>query len=157
MPSPCIQPTCTSIHPVTGNVVGGGANCEDEVTPPAPPVITTTMVTAAARVVPPNPPHVEPGTLSYVHIPNNYWTETAAVNDAVTMLGVTIPLRWTPTGTTWNFGDGRGTGNGIQGADLGAPGAVEHAYRRQGSYDITTTTTYDLTFVMPGRVRRRSS
>ena len=51
VPSPCIQPTCTSIHPVTGNVVGGGANCEDEVTPPAPPVITTAMVIAAARVV----------------------------------------------------------------------------------------------------------
>ena len=40
---------------------------------------------------------------------------------------------------------------GVEGADVGAPGAVEHAYARQGSYAITTTTTYDLTFVLPGQ------
>jgi hypothetical protein len=121
--------------------------------PPPPPQITTAMVTEAARVTAPtNAPHVEPGTVSYVNIPNNYWTETATVNDAVTILGVTIPLRWTPTSTTWNFGDGgTGAGDGIQGADVGAPGAIEHAYSRQGSYDITTTTTYNLSFVLPGQ------
>ena len=32
----------------------------------------------------------------------------------------------------------------------GAPDALEHSYTRQGSYDISTTTSYDLTFVLPG-------
>jgi hypothetical protein len=139
VPAPCIQP-------VNQPPAVPGA-------PPAPPQITVQMVTAAASATAPaNPPHVEPGTVSYVNIPNNYWTESNTVNEAVTVLGRTIPLRWTPTSTTWSFGDGgTASGDGIQGADLGAPGAVEHPYGRQGSYDITTTTTYDLTFVLPGQ------
>ena len=55
------------------------------------------MVIEAARVdAPSNPPHVEPGTVSYVNIPNNYWAEAPTVNDSVTVVGVTIPLGWTP-------------------------------------------------------------
>lgn len=121
--------------------------------PPGPPQITTAMVTAAATAVAPtNPPHVEPGLVSYVHVPNNYWADAPTVNNAVTILGVTIPLRWTPVSTTWSFGDGSSaTGNGIAGADLGAAGTVEHAYDRQGSYAITTATAYDLTFTIPGQ------
>ena len=121
--------------------------------PPARPQITAAMVTAAASVVAPtSPPHVEPGEVSYVHVPNNYWTDAPTVNNSLTLLGVTIPLRWTPVATTWNFGDGSSaTGNGVAGANVGAPGAVEHAYDRQGSYDITTSTAYNLTFVLPGQ------
>jgi len=121
--------------------------------PPARPQVTTEMVTEAARVVAPtSPPHVEPGTVSYVNIPNNYWTESATVRDSVTVLGQRIPLVWTPTGTTWDFGDGgSATGDGLEGADVGSPGAIEHSYARQGSYEISTTTTYDLTFMVPGQ------
>jgi hypothetical protein len=121
--------------------------------PPARPQVTTEMVTEAARVTAPvNPPHVEPGTVSFVNIPNNYWTESPTVNDSVTVLRQVIPVVWTPTGTTWNFGDGSSaTGDGVEGADVGAPGAIEHSYARQGSYDITTATTYNLSFVLPGQ------
>lgn len=152
VPAPCIQPTCTSVSPTTGNVVSGG--CQG--TPPAAstaPVITTRMATEAARVVAPvNPPHVEPGTVSYVHFPNNYWADAPTVNDSVTLLGVMIPLRWTPTSTSWSFGDGAtAIGNGVPDADLGAPGAIEHSYARHGSYAVTTTTNYDLTFLVPGQ------
>jgi len=121
--------------------------------PPARPQVTTEMVTDAARVTAPvSPPHVEPGTVSYVNIPNNFWTESPAVNDSVTVLGRTIPIVWTPTGTSWDFGDGAGaTGEGVEGADVGAPGAIEHSYARQGSYDISTSTTYNLSFVLPGQ------
>jgi hypothetical protein len=121
--------------------------------PPAKPRVTTEMVVEAARLTAPtSPPHVEPGTVSYVNIPNNYWTESPTVRDSVTVVGKTIPLVWTPTGTTWDFGDGgSATGDGIQGADVGAPGAIEHSYARQGSYDISTTTTYNLSFVLPGQ------
>ena len=74
------------------------------------------------------------------------------VNDAVTVLGQVIPLVWTPTGTTWDFGDGTSaTGDGVEGADVGAPGAIEHSYARQGDYEITTATTYNLSFVLPGQ------
>ena len=142
LPGPCSQPS-----PAAPAQPGQPA------APPPPPVITTEMVVDAAKVTAPtNPPHVEPGTVSYVHIPNNYWTETNPVADAVNVLGQTIALTWTPTGTTWSFGDGStATGDGVQGAGLGAAGAVEHAYARQGSYDITTTTTYNLSFVLPGQ------
>jgi hypothetical protein len=121
--------------------------------PPARPQVTTEMVVQAARVTAPaNPPHVEPGTVSYVNIPNNYWTESPVVRDSVTVVGQTIPLVWTPTGTSWDFGDGAGaTGDGVEGADVGAPGAIEHSYARQGSYDISTSTTYNLSFVVPGQ------
>jgi len=121
--------------------------------PPAPPRVTTEMVVEAARLTAPtNPPHVEPGTVSYVNIPNNYWTESPTVNDSVTVVGRTIPLVWTPLSTTWDFGDGASaTGDGVEGADVGAPGAIEHSYARQGSYDISTSTTYNLSFVLPGQ------
>ncbi len=121
--------------------------------PPARPRVTTEMVVEAARLTAPtSPPHVEPGTVSYVNIPNNYWTESPTVNDSVTVVGRTIPLVWTPTGTTWDFGDGASaTGDGVQGADVGSPGAIEHSYAGQGSYDISTTTTYNLSFVLPGQ------
>jgi hypothetical protein len=139
VPSPCIQPT------------GGGRAPQAQA--PAPPVITTQMVTDAARVTAPTaPPHVEPGNRSYVHIPNNYWTDALTVRNAVIVLGQSIPLTWTPTGTSWDFGDGASAaGNGVEGAALGAPGAIEHAYAGQGSYDITTSTTYNLSFVLPGQ------
>ena len=89
--------------------------------PPARPRVTTEMVVEAARLTAPtSPPHVEPGTVSYVNIPNNYWTESPTVNDSVTVVGQTIPLVWTPTGTTWDFGDGASaTGDGVEGADVG--------------------------------------
>ena len=121
--------------------------------PPARPRVTTEMVVEAARLTAPtSPPHVEPGTVSYVNIPNNYWTESPTVNDSVTVVGQTIPLVWTPTGTTWDFGDGASaTGDGVEGAKVGSPGAIEHSYARQGSYDISTTTTYNLSFVLPGQ------
>ncbi len=138
LPAPCIQPTPGEPQaPVA----------------PVAPVITVQMVTDAARVTAPTtPPNVEPGNRSFVNIPNNYWADVDTVQTSVTVLGRAIPLTWTPTGTTWSFGDGStATGNGVEGAELGAPGAVEHAYARQGSYDITTTTTYDLSFVLPGQ------
>jgi PKD domain len=111
------------------------------------------MVTEAARVVAPtSPPHEEPGTVSYVNIPNNYWTESPTVRDSVTVVGQKIPLVWTPTSTTWDFGDGStASGDGVEGADVGSPDAIEHSYARQGSYQISTTTTYNLTFMVPGQ------
>ena len=151
MPSPCIQPaTCGpdgigTLHPEDGL-------CPDGPEAPAAPVITTQMVTEAAKVTAPvSPPHVEPGNRSYVNIPNNYWTDSPAVNTSITLLGQKIPLRWTPISTSWSFGDGGGaTGNGVKGAEVGAADALEHSYARQGTYDISTTTNYNLTFVLPG-------
>ena len=139
VPAPCKQPT-------PGTPAKPGK-------PAAPPQVTTQMVTDAAQVVAPtSTPHVEPGTRSYVNIPNNYWTEAPTVRTSVTVLGQAIALTWTPTGTTWDFGDGStATGTGIEGAALGQAGSIEHAYLRQGSYDITTSTTYDLSFVLPGQ------
>ena len=151
VPAPCIQPaTCGpdgigTLHPEDGL-------CPDGPEAPAAPVITTQMVTEAAKVTAPvSPPHVEPGNRSYVNIPNNYWTDSPAVNTSITLLGQKIPLRWTPISTSWSFGDGGGaTGNGVKGAEVGAADALEHSYTRQGTYDISTTTNYNLTFVLPG-------
>jgi len=105
--------------------------------PPARPQVTTEMVTEAARVTAPvNPPHVEPGTVSYVNIPNNYWTESPTVSDSVTVVGQTIPLVWTPTGTTWDFGDGSSaTGEGVEGADW------EHPVRSSTPTPVREATT----------------
>ncbi len=111
------------------------------------------MVTQAATLsAPPTPPHVEPGNRSYVHFPNNFWTDAGTTHDQIALLGVPIPLTWTPTSVEWRFGDGTtATGNGVRGADVGDPDAVEHAYDADGSYDITTVTAYDLTFTIPGQ------
>jgi hypothetical protein len=142
LPAPCIQPAATT-PPKPGQ-------------PAAPPVVTAQMVTdAASALAPASVPHVEPGTVSYVNVPNNYWTDAGVVRQTLTVLGQAIPLTWVPSSTTWSFGDGSSaTGDGVRGASLGAAGAVEHAYRTRGSYAISTATTWNLTFVLPGQGAR---
>ncbi len=105
------------------------------------------MVTA-----PTNPPHVEPGNVSYVNIPNNYWTESPTVHDSVTVVGRrsrSCGLRPARPGTSVTARAPPVTGSRAPTSD--APGAIEHSYARQGSYDISTTTTYNLSFVLPGQ------
>ena len=138
LPAPCIQPTGGGRAP-TAPGAAGDHDPDGQVTPPP---------RRHQRLRPTS----SPATRSDVNIPNNYWTDAPSVRTSVNVLGRAIPLTWTPTGTTWDFGDGvTATGTGIVGAAPGAPGAVEHAYEQQGTYDITTSTTYDLTFVLPGQ------
>ena len=152
MPAPCIQPaTCGpdgigTLHPEDGL-------CPDGPEAPAAPVITTQMVTEAAKVTAPvSPPHVEPGNRSYVNIPNNYWTDAPHGEHLDHPARAADPAALDADQHHWSFGDGAtATGNGVKGADVGAADALEHSYTRQGSYDISTTTNYDLTFVLPGR------
>jgi hypothetical protein len=68
----------------------------------------------------------------------------------VNVLGHPIAVTFTVSDLTWDFGDGTGaTGAGVKDADVGAPGAVEHAYGRQGSYRITATSTVGVSFTLP--------
>jgi hypothetical protein len=116
------------------------------------PVITREMVVGEAERLAPKPQaHIEPGTWSMVNLPNNYYVDAQPVTRQVVVLGRTISITFTPTEHTWDFGDGQSaTGDGIEGAEVAQPGAVEHAYSRQGSYDVTVARGYDLRFALPG-------
>jgi hypothetical protein len=157
----CPQPPCPDntwnrfarwVQPAAGAVATfQGTFCADPNAAPVP-VITPQMVTDAAEQVAPKPvANVQPGAQSYVHIPNNYFTDSAPTTIPVTVLGQQIAVTFVPEGDTWDFGDGgTATGSGIEDAAIGAPGAVEHAYDRTGDYAIHVSRTYTVRFTIPG-------
>jgi hypothetical protein len=115
------------------------------------PEVTQEMVLDEAYAAAPSPQaRVQPGTRSYVNVPNNYYADAPDQTVDVTVLGDSIAVRFTVNEVTWDFGDGTSaTGEGIKDADVGTPGAVEHAYTRQGSYRITATSTVGVSFTLP--------
>jgi hypothetical protein len=115
------------------------------------PQVTQEMVLDQAYAAAPHPTaSVQPGTRSYVNLPNNYYAEAPDDTVTVNVLGHPIALTFTVSDITWDFGDGTsGSGEGVKDADVGAPGAVEHAYAAQGSYDITATSTVGVRFTLP--------
>ena len=125
---------------------------------PKAPQITTQMVTDAAQVVAPtSTPHVEPGTRSYVNIPNNYWTEAPHGAHQRHRARPGDPADLDPDRDHLGLRRRGGRhGQRHRGCRAGRGRAVEHAYLRQGSYAITTSTTYNLTFVLPSTEPRRS-
>lgn len=157
----CPQPPCPDgtwtrfarfVQPAAGAVAAfSGTYCADPNAVPVP-VVTPQMVTDAAKQVAPKPTaQVQPGARSYVNIPNNYFTEHAESTVPVTVLGQQIQVTFVPAGDAWDFGDGAsGEGSGIEDADVGAAGAVEHAYERAGSYAISVSRTYTVRFTIPG-------
>lgn len=117
------------------------------------PQVTRQMVIDAATALAPHGAFVmEPATRSIVNAPNNFAaTDTAAVTRDPVVLGITIPVAFTPVGYTWDFGDGStGTGAGIVHAAVHQPGAVEHAYLERGTYPVTLTPVYKVRFTLPG-------
>ncbi|KQZ75469.1 hypothetical protein [Nocardioides sp. Root151] len=118
---------------------------------PTTPVVTTEMVVQVARALAPKTqPHVEPATQSYVNIPNNYYADAPDVTRTVNLFGHSIAVRFTGGETTWDFGDGNSaTGTGIEGAEVGQAGSVEHGYDRKGEYSVTVSTAYDVSFTLP--------
>jgi len=158
----CPQPPCPDgtwdrfarwIQPAAGAEARfAGTYCADPAAAAPVPVVTPAMVVDAAEQVAPEPvAQVQPGTRSYAHIPNNYFAEAGSTTIPVTVLGQQIQVTFEPAGDTWDFGDAAtGTGSGIEDADMGAPGAVEHAYTRSGSYAIHVSRGYTVRFTLPG-------
>lgn len=124
----------------------------DEVPEDGPPVITEWMIREAAEAAAPETVvHAEPVATSYVSVPNNFYVDSAPTNTTVTLIGIQIPVSYTPTTFTWSFGDGTsGSGAGVRRAAVGAAGAVEHEYRRQGTYGVTATRGFTVVATLPG-------
>lgn len=115
------------------------------------PKVTGAMVTQAAEALAPAlTVHVQPAAQSYVAVPNNFYADAPTVTRTVTLFGHAIAITFKPGDVQWDFGDGAtGSGAGIKDAAVGEPGAVEHAYRVQGSYDITAVSHYAVSFTLP--------
>lgn len=127
----------------------------DEISEGGQPVITEWMIREAAmQVVPRTVVHAEPVTTSYVNVPNNFYVDSAPATNTVTLIGIQIQITFTPTAFSWAFGDGAsGSGAGIRKAAVGAAGAVEHDYRRQGTYEIRATRSFSVVAILPGGER----
>ncbi len=135
-----------------------GVQCRglDDPAEGGPAVITEQMIFDQARqAAPKTVVHAEPVVKSYVNVPTNFYTEDQTVTTTVTVAGLDVDIRFTPSGFQWNFGDGgSGSGVGVKGAPVGGTGAVEHAFQRSGDYDITLTRTFAVKFRLPnGEVR----
>jgi hypothetical protein len=134
----------------TWKLVGSECRGPNEPTT-TPPVVTEQMVVDAAYAAAPKPAAmVQPGTRSFVNIPNNYYADAQDQTVDVNVLGNTIAVTFKVESVSWDFGDSTsGEGVGAKDARVGAPGAVEHAYARQGDYSITATTSLGVQFTLP--------
>ena len=130
-----------------------GSQCRgpDDEPEGGPEVITEADIRAAVEGVVPVPSvTVEPAGGTYVNVPTNFVSEGSDQTTTVQVLGVPVQVQFTATDTRWSFGDGTsGTGNGIRNASVGQAGAVEHDYRRAGTYTVTVTRTYSVTLSLP--------
>ncbi|MBM9462883.1 hypothetical protein JL108_05430 [Aeromicrobium sp. YIM 150415] len=131
-----------------------GPICRGANDPPpqeGPRQITIDDIIDSARAVAPGVEiTTEPGARSYVNFPTNMYVDDADQQVNVDVLGFDIPLTFSPEDVTWNFGDGASaTGAGIADAEVGQEGAVEHAYRRSGSYAIGVTVDYTVEATLP--------
>jgi hypothetical protein len=115
------------------------------------PQVTQAMVLDQAYAAAPHPTAmVQPGNHSFVNFPNNYYADAADQTQTVNVLGHAIVVRFTVDQVTWDFGDGQSaTGVGSKDADQGAPGSIEHAYARQGSYRIVANSRVSVQFTLP--------
>ena len=115
------------------------------------PEVTEEMVLDEAYAAAPKPSAaVQPGTRSYVNVPNNYYANAPGRTTTVNVLGIPIQVVFTVNQISWDFGDGTSaTGAGVQNAAVGAAGAVEHAYVTQGSYTIRANSTVGVRFTLP--------
>lgn len=141
------------VSPTAGNWEFVGSECRGADDPvQQKPQITVEMVLDQAYAAAPIPKAVvQPGNRSYVNLPNNYYAEAPSQTVPVVVLGQTIPVTFTVTDVRWDFGDGASaTGTGIENADLHQPGAIEHGYAAQGTYDITATSVISVSFTLPG-------
>ncbi|EFQ83070.1 hypothetical protein HMPREF0063_12279 [Aeromicrobium marinum DSM 15272] len=147
----------TRVHPVEGrptNWAFQGSECRaaSQGSEGGPVQITEADVLEAVRETAPRPVvNAEPTPVTYVNVPTNFSTTAAGETRTVTVLGVALQVQFEPTTATWSFGDGSSaTGAGIAGAAVGAPGAVEHQYRRAGTRQVSVTQAYTVTVVVPG-------
>lgn len=142
-----------------GQVVGNGAwqiqgslcRGPDDPDGVVQPEVTTDMVVEEARRTAPRPvAHVEPATKSFVNVPNNFYADAESVDHTVHLFGNAITISFRVAEVSWDFGDGTSaTGNGVENASVGQAGAVEHEYTRQGSYDVTVSTSLTVVFTLP--------
>lgn len=135
-----------------------GVQCRgaDDPAEGGPAQITEQMIFDQARQAAPKTIiHAEPVVKSYVNVPTNFYADDEAVTTTITVAGLNVDVRFTPTGFQWKFGDGgTGSGVGVKGAPVGGAGAVEHVFKRSGSYGITLTRTYAVKFRLPnGQIR----
>lgn len=139
--------------PQTGDWEFVGSQCRGADDPPegGPEVITEADIRVAVEGVVPVPAvAVEPAGRTYVNVPTNFVSDGTDQTTAVDVMGVSVQIQFTATDTRWSFGDGStGTGTGIRNASVGQAGAVEHAYRRSGTYSVTVSRTYSVTFSLP--------
>lgn len=132
----------------------GGVVCRSapDASESEPPTISIADIMERARALAPTPTFViEPAAKSYVNLPTNFAANVAPVTVNVTVLGLTVPVEFTPGNVTWKFGDGStDSGLGVRHASVGQSGAVEHAYARSGAYDVTVTVGYTARILVPG-------
>ena len=93
--------------------------------------------------------HVEPRGGTLVNLDTNFYADPHAFDQAVQVLGQSIPVKATPK-YTWRFGDG----TRLQTDGPGAPypgGDVTHRYGERGRVVVSVTLNYDTWFRLPGQ------
>lgn len=135
----------------TWEFVGNECRGPDDPEPARPEATPEAVTTEAKQVAPPSQVHVEPEARTYVNVPTNFYADDESVTvNVYPPGGWTVAVHFAPSEFSWNFGDGHtGSGAGVQNAEVGQAGAVEHGYERGGDYAVTLTRTYTISFTLP--------
>lgn len=125
----------------------------DELDPGERPQITEQMLYDEALAVAPGTNFsIEPEATSYVNVPNNFAVSRGNETGNAEIFGIPVQFVYTPQSYGWNFGDGAtANGPGVSGARVGQSGAVEHEYRRVGTFNVTVTRSFEVVASVAGQ------
>jgi hypothetical protein len=123
---------------------------------PAVAVITEGMLITEVRKVgfASSVVHVQPAGNTLVNLDTNFYADRRVFDRTVPILGLTVPVRATPT-YTWHFGDG----TSMRTDGPGAPypyGDVTHQYKDRGRVVVSVTLNYDTWYQLPGEEWQRA-
>ncbi|MFC5185440.1 hypothetical protein [Actinomadura harenae] len=143
-----IKPMC--------QVTGGADHC---FTLPGEPDRTSTADVAAmawaAFALPPPVPHTNPSGRSWVSLPTYLWVDASTWRPQrarAALDGQTVTVVGTPQRVEWSLGDATITcdGPGTPYRRGGPPSGCAHAFRRSGSFTVTATVYYAVTWSCAG-------
>jgi hypothetical protein len=139
----------TPINPATGAVAGEPFIDCSLANPQPPPPPPTPQEVWAMTPLPDPTVHVNPDTPGLVGLEAWYWADPAAgpISATVNIRGYVVTVTATAVGWWWDPGDGSARLYSSRPGTRSDP-AAEHAYTRQGGYDITAGVRWQGTFTM---------
>ncbi|RFU42234.1 hypothetical protein DZF91_07750 [Actinomadura logoneensis] len=123
--------------------------------PPKTPTADVVAMAWASFELPAPSPHTNPSGRSWVALPTYLWVDPSGwrpLRARAAVDGQTVTMTGTPRRVEWSLGDGAVgcDGPGTPYRPGGPPSNCSYAYRRSGSYTVTATAYYSVSWTCEG-------